>query len=109
MKSRTLGDRGPQVSAIGLGCMGMSWGYGAGDDAESARVLHRALDLGVTFLDTADVYGAGANEELIGRTLAGRRDEFVLATKFGMRSHGGAARSDRPDTYVDTSPRWVRE
>jgi aryl-alcohol dehydrogenase-like predicted oxidoreductase len=109
MKSRQLGSHGPEVSAIGLGCMGMSWAYGAGDDAESARVLNEALDRGVTLLDTADVYGAGANEELIGRTLAGRRDEFVLATKFGMRSRGGQARSDRPDTYVDTSPQWVRE
>ncbi|MEJ3744979.1 aldo/keto reductase [Actinomycetes bacterium KLBMP 9797] len=107
MKSRQLGNNGPLVSAIGLGCMGMSWAYGAADDAESAQVLHRALDLGITLLDTADVYGAGRNEELIGRTLAGRRDEFLLATKFGLRSRGGEARSDRPDTYVDTSPEYV--
>ncbi|MET7399374.1 aldo/keto reductase [Dactylosporangium sp. NPDC005572] len=109
MKTRRLGHGGPEVSAIGLGCMGMSWAYGSADDEESARTLHRALDLGVTLLDTADVYGAGRNEELIGRVLAGRRDEYVLATKFGMRSRGGAARSDLPDTYVDTSPSWVRE
>ncbi|WP_238011119.1 aldo/keto reductase [Dactylosporangium sp. AC04546] len=109
MKTRRLGRGGPEVSAIGLGCMGMSWAYGSADDEESARTLHRALDLGVTLLDTADVYGAGRNEELIGRVLAGRRDEYVLATKFGLRSRGGEARSDRPDTYVDTSPAWVRE
>jgi aryl-alcohol dehydrogenase-like predicted oxidoreductase len=109
MKSRQLGSHGPQVSEIGLGCMGMSWAYGTADERESVRALHRALDLGVTLLDTADVYGAGANEELIGRTLAGRRDEFLLATKFGMRSHGATARSDRPDTYVDTSPAYVRQ
>ena len=108
MKSRQLGNNGPRVGEIGLGCMGMSWAYGPGDDDESARTLHRALDLGVDLLDTADVYGAGRNEELIGRTLAGRRDEFRLATKFGMRSRGGEARSDRPDTYVDTSPEYVR-
>ncbi|GGM55900.1 aldo/keto reductase [Dactylosporangium sucinum] len=109
MRTRRLGRGGPEVSAIGLGCMGMSWAYGSADDEESARTLHRALDLGVTLLDTADVYGAGRNEELIGRTLAGRRDEYVLATKFGMRSRAGEARSDRPGTYVDTSPAWVRE
>jgi aryl-alcohol dehydrogenase-like predicted oxidoreductase len=108
MKSRQLGSHGPRVGEIGLGCMGMSWAYGAGDEAESARVLHRALDLGVTLFDTADVYGAGANEELIGRTLAGRRGEFLLATKFGLRSRGGQTRSDSPDTYIDTSPEYVR-
>jgi aryl-alcohol dehydrogenase-like predicted oxidoreductase len=110
MKSRQLGLNGPAVGAIGLGCMGMSWGYGPGDDAESARTLHRALDLGVTLLDTADAYGAGANEELIRRTLAGRRDELTIATKFGMRAHGdGPARTDRPGTYVDNSPAWIRQ
>jgi aryl-alcohol dehydrogenase-like predicted oxidoreductase len=100
---------GPEVSAIGLGCMGMSFGYGDRDDEQSARTLHRALDLGVTFLDTADMYGAGHNEELIGRTLRERRDEFLLATKFGFRSRTGGARSDLPDTYIDTSPAYVRE
>jgi aryl-alcohol dehydrogenase-like predicted oxidoreductase len=106
---RRLGKGGPEVSAIGLGCMGMSFAYGERDDEESARTLHRALDLGVTFLDTADAYGAGHNEELIGRTLRDRRGEFFLATKFGFRSRSGSARSDRPDTYIDTSPAWVRE
>ncbi|KJY33290.1 aldo/keto reductase [Streptomyces sp. A1547] len=77
------------VSAQGLGCMGMSHGYGASDDTQSIATLHHALDLGVTFLDTADFYGAGHNEELIGRAVAGRRDEVVLATKFGFASRLG--------------------
>ncbi|ABF46465.1 MULTISPECIES: aldo/keto reductase [Deinococcus] len=71
------------VSALGLGCMGMSEFYGEADEQESIRVIHRALDLGVTFLDTADMYGVGRNEELVGRAIRGRRDEVVLATKFG--------------------------
>jgi aryl-alcohol dehydrogenase-like predicted oxidoreductase len=93
---------GLDVSRIGLGCMGMSAYYtGAGtDDAESIRTIHRALDLGVTFLDTAEVYGPYANEELVGRAIAGRRDQVVLATKFGNISHldGSARRFDsRPE------------
>ncbi|KAA0971593.1 aldo/keto reductase [Aureimonas fodinaquatilis] len=71
------------VSRLGLGCMGMSEFYGTGDDTQSIRVIHRALDLGLTFLDTADMYGVGRNEELVGRAIAGRRNEVVLATKFG--------------------------
>ena len=83
MKQRTLGTQGLTVSALGLGCMGMSEFYGARDDAESIATIHRALDLGVTFLDTADMYGAGENERLVGRALKGRRDRVMLATKFG--------------------------
>lgn len=82
MKTATLGDL--EVSAIGLGCMGMSQAYGEADPAEAERTLHRALDLGVTFLDTANAYGLGHNESLIGRVLGQRRHEFVLATKFGI-------------------------
>jgi aryl-alcohol dehydrogenase-like predicted oxidoreductase len=83
MKMRQLGAHGPQVSAMGLGCMGMSEFYGPTDDGRSIRVIHRALDLGVNFLDTADMYGPFKNEELVGKALAGRRDKVVLATKFG--------------------------
>src|SRR5437588_3006283 len=103
MKSRRLGSQGPNVSEIGLGCMGMSFAYGPRDDEESARTLHRALDLGTTLLDTADMYGMGHNEELIGGVLKDRRDEFVLATKFGfrLREGGGRLRSDSPETYID--------
>lgn len=81
---RRLGGEGPQVGALGLGCMGMSQSYGVRDDAESVATLHRAIDLGVTLLDTADVYGAGANERLLAQVLADRRDEVVLATKVGL-------------------------
>ena len=81
MEQRNLNDL--TVSAIGLGCMGMSEFYGTTDDAESVRVVHRALDLGCSFLDTADMYGPFTNERLVGRAIAGRRHEVVLATKFG--------------------------
>ncbi len=86
MDQRRLGSSDLQVGAIGLGCMGMSWGYSASerDDDRSVGVIHRALELGVTLVDTADVYGPFVNEELVGRALAGRRDEVVLATKGGM-------------------------
>jgi aryl-alcohol dehydrogenase-like predicted oxidoreductase len=99
---RTLGSGGLEVSAEGLGCMGMSEFYGKGDDAESVATIHRALDLGVTFLDTADMYGPFLNEELVGRAIAGRRDEVVLATKFGIvRGNDPADRSIRGDgAYV---------
>ncbi|HXU51525.1 MAG TPA: aldo/keto reductase [Casimicrobiaceae bacterium] len=101
MKQRTLGQ-GLVVSAMGLGCMGMSDFYGGRDEAESMATIHRALDLGVTFLDTADMYGAGRNEELVGRAIAGRRDGLVIATKFGnVRNPDGTFKgvNGRPD-YV---------
>ncbi|HEY6948855.1 MAG TPA: aldo/keto reductase, partial [Gemmatimonadales bacterium] len=83
MEQRRLGGQGLVVSAMGLGCMGMSEFYGPGDDAESVATIHRALELGVTFLDTADVYGPFTNEELVGRAIRDRRERVVLATKFG--------------------------
>jgi aryl-alcohol dehydrogenase-like predicted oxidoreductase len=84
MQTRTLGLKGPTVSALGLGCMGMSEFYGGRDDTESVATIYRALDLGVTFFDTSDAYGPHTNEELVGRAIAGRRDQVVLATKFGI-------------------------
>jgi aryl-alcohol dehydrogenase-like predicted oxidoreductase len=86
LPTRALGDGGPQVGAIGLGCMGMSWAYNPEqrDDERSIAVIHRALELGVTLIDTADVYGPYTNERLVGRALAGRRDDAVLATKCGL-------------------------
>jgi aryl-alcohol dehydrogenase-like predicted oxidoreductase len=102
MKKRTLGQ-GLEVSELGLGLMGMSFAYGSADEQESVATIHRALELGVTFLDTADMYGQGKNEELVGRALAGRRDEVVLATKFGNVVRPDGSRG------VDGSPGWVRE
>jgi len=102
MKTRKLGRQGLEVSALGLGCMGMSDFYGGRDDEESVATINLALDRGVTFLDTADMYGVGANEELVGRVVRERREWVVVATKFGIvRSADGNARgiSGRPD-YV---------
>ncbi len=103
---RKLGRQGLEVSALGLGCMGMSQSYGTAeerDERESLATLHRALELGVTFFDTAEVYGPFHNEELLGRALEGRRDRVVLATKFGFRIQDGKM------TGLDSRPEHVRE
>ena len=99
---RKLGQQGLEVTEIGLGCMGMSMAYGPADEAESFDVIHRAIDLGCTFLDTAEVYGPYTNEELLGRALKGRRDEVTLATKFGFRFEDGkrVGIDSRPETIL---------
>lgn len=104
MKTRRLGPNGPEVSAVGLGCMGMSAFYGApSDEATATSVLHRALELGVTLFDTAEMYGPHTNEELLGRAFAGKRDKVFLATKFGIGYN-----ADRTALMVDGSPANVR-
>lgn len=113
MKQRALGTSGLKVSALGLGCMGMSEFYGAQDDAESIATIHRASELGITLLDTADMYGVGKNEELLGRALKGRREQFVLATKFGVVRSAvpatSAAGGQMPHVRgIDGRPEYVR-
>ncbi|HYC73721.1 aldo/keto reductase [Brevundimonas sp.] len=104
MKTRRLGRSGPEVSAIGLGCMGMAAFYGqASDEAQATAVIHRALDLGVTFFDTAEMYGPHTNEIQVGKALAGRRDQAFIATKFGIGYN-----ADRTALTVDGSPANVR-
>jgi aryl-alcohol dehydrogenase-like predicted oxidoreductase len=103
LPKRKLGRQGLEVSALGLGCMGMSQSYGEADEPESIATIHRALDLGVTLFDTAEVYGPFTNEELVGRALAGRRQDVVLATKFGFRIVDGKM------TGLDSRPDHVRE
>ncbi|HEY5196226.1 MAG TPA: aldo/keto reductase [Solirubrobacteraceae bacterium] len=105
MKTRRLGSGGPTVSAIGLGCMGMSAFYGETDDAEATATIHRALDLGCNFLDTSDMYGPHTNERLVGQAIEGRRDDVVLATKFGIQLSAG----DPPTRSVNGRPEYVRQ
>ena len=103
MKTRKLGANGPEVSAIGLGCMGMSAFYGGADEAQSISVIHRALDLGITLFDTAEMYGPHTNEVLVGKALKDRRDQAFIATKFGINYN-----ADRTRLMTDGSPANVR-
>src|SRR5579862_6828939 len=104
MEPRSLGNQGLVVSALGLGCMGMSWGYGQRDEAESVATIHEAIDLGITIFDTAEVYGPYENEKLVGKALAGRRDRVVIATKFGFKIG-----EDRKTAGTDSRPEHVKE
>jgi aryl-alcohol dehydrogenase-like predicted oxidoreductase len=107
MNKRTLGPHGPEVSAIGLGCMGMSAFYGAADEQEAQRTIHRALELGCNFLDTSDMYGPHTNERLVGRAIKDRREQAFLATKFGIKIEAGGP-GEPFRRSVDGSPDYVR-
>jgi aryl-alcohol dehydrogenase-like predicted oxidoreductase len=102
-RTRKLGSQGLEVSAIGLGCMGMSQSYGPADEAESIATLHRSIELGCTFLDTAEVYGPFTNEDLLGRALVGKRDQVVIATKFGFNI------ADGKSTGTNSRPEHIRQ
>ncbi|QWU15113.1 Predicted oxidoreductase [Paenibacillus sophorae] len=104
MKKRKLGKSGLEVSALGLGCMGMSEFYGSLDEDESIRTIHRAIEMGLTFLDTADMYGVGRNEELVGRAIKGRRDDVILATKFG-----NVRAADGTPLGINGRPEYVKQ
>jgi aryl-alcohol dehydrogenase-like predicted oxidoreductase len=110
LTKRKLGRQGLEVSGLGLGCMGMSQSYGAPDDRESIATLHRAIELGVTFFDTAEAYGPYTNEELLGRALKGRRNEVVIATKFGFQFKGGelAGTDSRPEHIKEVAEASLR-
>ena len=108
MEKRTLGSTGLEVSAEGLGCMGMSAFYGSTDEGEAIATIHRALELGVNFLDTAQLYGPLTNEELVGRAIKGRRDEYVIATKFSRRMDSATPGEMSTVGPLDGSPEWVR-
>ncbi|MCI0613324.1 aldo/keto reductase, partial [bacterium] len=103
MQMRQLGKNGLKVSAIGFGCMGISAAYGSVDESEALATIHRALDLGVNFLDTADIYGVGHNEKFVGSAIQGKRNQIVLATKVGF------VVAENDQRYIDGSPKHIRE
>jgi aryl-alcohol dehydrogenase-like predicted oxidoreductase len=107
MKYRNLGNTGEKLSAVGLGCMGMNFAYGETDDTESIATLHKALDLGINFWDTADVYGNGNNETLVSNVLSANRDKVFIATKCGFRFKDNIAAPT--NMYVDGSPAWIKK
>ncbi|WP_321518977.1 aldo/keto reductase [uncultured Bacteroides sp.] len=110
MKYKELAKTGEKLSVVGLGCMGMSAAYGTPDDTESVSTLEYALDLGINFWDTADIYGNGANEELISKVLVPNRDKIFIATKFGFRLRGGEGNAFvGGEAYVDASPKWMKQ
>lgn len=110
MKFKKLGKTGEQLSAIGLGCMGMSFAYGETNEQENIETLHRAIDLGINFWDTADMYANGQNEELISKVLVPNRNKIFIATKFGFRFKDGiVGPSNSAGTYFDGSPKWIKQ
>src|ERR1700757_3247092 len=108
MDKRRLGTQGLEVPALGLGCMGMSEFYGTTDEGEAIATIHRALELGIDFLDTAQLYGPLTNEELVGRAIKGRREEYVIATKFARRTDNATAGEISTLGPLDGSPEHVR-